>query len=95
MAHTAAMVETMKRVLRDGCVSIIRQFRGESRLWGTYKMEAEVSRFAFWLTSTKYAWYGQLRCEVMEYMKPCTHTSMPRVGISVTISHSRQKVKKM
>lgn len=54
IAHTAASVETMKRV----------------------RIEAEVSRFAFWLILTKYA-------------------SMPSVGISVTISNSRQKVKKM
>ena len=60
IAHTAARVETMKRVLQDACQP---DTLGLRLVWvgSAYKIEAEVSRFAFWLISTKYAWCGQLR----------------------------------
>ena len=58
IAHTAARVETMKRVLQDGCVSIIYQICWEFR---AYSIEAGLSRFAFWLRLTKYACCGSVQ----------------------------------
>ena len=57
IAHTAASVETIKRVLRDQYVSMMRriQFLG---LWSADNIEAGVSRLAFWLRLTKYALCG-------------------------------------
>lgn len=61
IAQTAARVETMKRVLQDGCVSVIHQICRCFRVWSAYKIEAGESRFAFWLTLTKYAWCGSVK----------------------------------
>ena len=96
-AHAAARTETMKRVLRGGCVSVGHRSAAAALwvVWSAYRIEAEVSRLAFWLASTKYAWYGQCRPQTTDSSVVVGLTSMPSVGMSVTISHSRQKVKKI
>ena len=55
IAHTAARVETIKRVLQDACVSIYTKHCGCFKACSAYNIEARVSRFAFWLMLTKYA----------------------------------------